>query len=124
MTTYCTINHFKKIIKSFKKNLEKKQLYYETLSVNVPYIEERTDLLFNKLQKRFNQTVQGQDRKTKSRFTDNEISIEYNLNISDNGNYITITYRFTKNNNKEKEEEPMTTMSINTSKNTAKTCAS
>jgi hypothetical protein len=99
MKTYCTINHFKKILKSFKKNLEKKQLYYETLSVNVPYIEERTDLLFSKLQKRFNQTVQGQGRKTKSRFTDNEISIEYNLNISDNGNYITITYRFTKNDN-------------------------
>ena len=99
MKTYCTINHFKKILKSFKKNLEKKQLYYETLSFDVSYLEERTELLFIKLQKRFNQTVQGQNRKTKSRFTDNELSIEYSLNISDKGNYITITYRFTKNNN-------------------------
>jgi hypothetical protein len=96
MKTYCTINHFKKIIKSFKKNLEKKELYNETLSVNVPYIEERTNALFDKLQKRFNQTVQGQDRKTKSRFTDAEISVEYILKTSDSGNYIVITYRFTK----------------------------
>jgi hypothetical protein len=99
MTTYCTINHFKKIIKSFKKNLQKKELYNETLLVNVPYIEERTDLLFNKLEKIFNQTVQGQNRKNKSRFTDNEISAEYLIKTTDTSNYIVITYRFTKNDN-------------------------
>jgi hypothetical protein len=96
MKNICSKNHFTKILKSFRKKLNKTEKYESILGMNIENLHNRTDVLFVKLENIFKQTLHGQDRKTKSRFTDDRISLEYKFLNNSKGDYIVITYRYEK----------------------------